>query len=96
LVFQFRYQLSSTNSQLRPLKIYTGNLRRNEVRLFSSMTSTAPDLAVPLSYAEIEGQSATINVVPSPGSVVLLGTSAVVWVSRRRRPDASITSAQRV
>lgn len=84
VVFAFSYNLNAGNSALRTLEVYTGNLRANRVRLYASSASSGPDVTVTLDAAGARGTSAFINVIPTPGSLALLGLAGLT-VGRRRR-----------
>jgi uncharacterized protein (TIGR03382 family) len=79
VVFSFTYNLAGANNALRSLSIVTGGARPNSPSLYGSLASTTTDVAA--TYSETAG---TINVVPTPGSLALLGLGALT-VGRRRR-----------
>jgi hypothetical protein len=83
-VFQFRYNLNAANLALRTLDVSTGNLRNNRVRLYASGQSSGPDVNVTLSAAEVTGTKGFINVIPTPGSLALLGLAGIASGRRRR------------
>ncbi|MDX2018196.1 MAG: MYXO-CTERM sorting domain-containing protein, partial [Planctomycetota bacterium] len=82
VVFTFTYNLAGANNALRSLTVETGNVRNNRARLYATSASSAPDLTAPWSAAN-EGK-ATINVIPTPGSLALLGLGALAAGRRRR------------
>lgn len=84
VVFAFNYNLAAGNTALRQLEIYTGNLRSNRVRLYASTASSGPDVTVTLDAAGARGTSGFINVIPTPGSLALLGLAGLTAGRRRR------------
>lgn len=83
-VFRFSYNLNAGNGNIRSLNINTplSQIRRGAIRLYGNSGSTAPDVTVALSASDLVG--ATINVIPTPGSMALLGLGGLAALRRRR------------
>jgi uncharacterized protein (TIGR03382 family) len=83
-VFRFAYNTSASNLAVRALNINTplSQIRRGAIRLYATSGSTGPDVTVALTANDLIG--ATINVVPTPGSMALLGLGGLAALRRRR------------